>query len=242
MNCHCCKAEYKNVFDNTYRCIKCDHVYRAYKGNEVEYHRNQYRNIERRDKSEISNDGQIKSLFHKKRKNICDKRLEFISKYITKTDNCLDIGAGAGTYANLLKNHVNSVQCTELDSSLISECTRLGFKVFTESFLDLNFESKYDLVFAWHVLEHVDNIDLFLQKCKDITKKYCIIEVPMLKSLDGQGRKRRLTDPSHGVYDGHAHYFTKESFTNIVSNYFDIVELKEGVQKPALFAVMVPNI
>ena len=240
MNCHCCKGKYKSVFVNTFKCAECKHVYRAYKGNEIEYHKSQYRNIERRDRSEISSDGQIRPLFHEKRKDICDKRLEFVLKYVKKTDNCLDIGAGAGTYANLLASHVDSVQCTELDPSLISECIRLGFKVYDESFLDLKFESEYDLVSAWHVLEHVDNVDLFLQKCKNITKKYCIIEVPMLNALNGQGRTRKLTDPSSGVYDGHAHYFTKESFISIASRYFKIIEIKEGAQSPALFAVMEP--
>lgn len=240
MKCHCCNSEYRKILNNTFRCDSCGHTHRDYKGDEVEYHKSQYRDIERRDRSEISDDGQIKQLFHEKRKDICEKRLEFVSKYVEETDNCLDIGAGAGTYANLLSSRVNTIQCTELDPSLISECTRLGFEVFTESFLELELEGQYDVVSAWHVLEHVHDIDLFLRKCRKITKKYCIIEVPMLSSISGHGRTRKLTDPSVGEYDGHAHYFTKQSFTSIASRYFKIIDIKEGVQSPALFAVMEP--
>ena len=98
------------------------------------------------------------------------------------------------------------------------------------------------IVSAWHVLEHVEDIDSFLKKCSEITNKYCIIEIPLLRSLSGTGRVRKLVDPQDGVYDGHAHYFTKQSFVNIADKYFDIVEIREGVQSPALFAVMEPKI
>tara|TARA_Y100001938_G_scaffold150043_1_gene239367 strand:+ start:3331 stop:4059 length:729 start_codon:yes stop_codon:yes gene_type:complete len=241
MNCHCCKGQYQSVYENTFRCVKCKHIYRAYKGDEVDYHKNQYRNIERRDVSEIDSEGKIQPLFHEKRKTICEKRINFVSQYIQTNDSYLDIGAGAGTYINLLRDHVATIECTELDASLITECERLGFQVHKESFLQLEFKNNYDIVSAWHVLEHVEDIDSFLKKCSEITNKYCIIEIPLLRSLSGTGRVRKLVDPQDGVYDGHAHYFTKESFVSIADKYFDVVEIREGVQSPALFAVMEPK-
>lgn len=241
MNCHCCPGKYVKIFNNTFTCPACNHVFRAYKGDELEYHKNQYRNIERREESEISLNGRVQPVFHEKRRNICEKRIHYTSRYLTKDLKCLDVGAGAGTFANTLRDYVENIECTELDSSLITECERLGFKVYKDSFFHIDFKNKYDIVSAWHVLEHVEDIRSFLKKCKEITEKYCIIEVPLLRSLSGRGRVRRLADPASGVYDGHAHYFTKDSFTRIASEYFDILEIKEGVQSPALFSVMEPK-
>ena len=144
----------------------------------------------------------------------------------------------SGTYANTISSYVKNLECTELDKSLIAECERLGFQVYDVDFLNMKSDITYDIVSAWHVLEHVDNIDAFIKKCSEITEKYCIIEVPLLKSLSGQGRVRKLLDPSIGEYDGHAHYFSKNSFELAVNKHFSIVEIKEGVQSPALFAVL----
>ena len=238
MKCHCCKSQYYQLYENTFECNSCGHIHRNYKGDSVEYHKNQYRQIERRDRSEINENGEIQELFHEKRKDICNKRLDFVRKYLNKDYTCLDIGAGAGTYANTISSYVKNLECTELDKSLIAECERLGFQVYDVDFLNMKSDITYDIVSAWHVLEHVDNIDAFIKKCSEITEKYCIIEVPLLKSLSGQGRVRKLLDPSIGEYDGHAHYFSKNSFELAVNKHFSIVEIKEGVQSPALFAVL----
>ena len=44
MKCHCCNEEYELVYENTFKCPKCEHVHRRYSGDEIEYHKNQYRN------------------------------------------------------------------------------------------------------------------------------------------------------------------------------------------------------
>ena len=88
MKCHCCNAEYKQLYENTFVCPACDHVHRVYSGNEIEYHRNQYRNIERRDIREIDSKGTITPLFHEKRDHICEKRISYIKDYF---DNVFEV-------------------------------------------------------------------------------------------------------------------------------------------------------
>ena len=241
MKCHCCNSNYEQIYENTFSCPSCGHIFRNYNGDETKYHREQYRSIERRDNSEINKFGQIEQIFHDKRKIICDSRIDLIKDYVDINSICLDIGAGAGTFANLLNNLVTNIECTELDPSLLAECKRLGFKTYSDRFENINFDSKYDVTFAWHVLEHVSDIKSFLNKCHQITKKACIIEVPLLETLSGVGRKRTLTDPSIGPFDGHFHYFSKLSFSLAVKDAFSIVEIKEGVQSPALFSILEPK-
>jgi uncharacterized protein (UPF0216 family) len=59
--------------------------------------------------------------------------------------------------------------------------------------------------------------------------------------LSGKGRKRKLVDPTIDNYDGHTHYFSKKSFESIASRYFNILKIEEGVQSPALLAIMEPK-
>tara|TARA_R100000152_G_C6780097_1_gene212460 strand:+ start:1073 stop:1831 length:759 start_codon:yes stop_codon:yes gene_type:complete len=249
MKCHCCSLEYKRlsetswqgikyILKNVYQCSSCSHIHRVYDGDSIEYHQNIYRNIERRDKSEINEDGEVQSLFHEKRKDMCEKRMSFVQCYLEESDTCLDIGAGAGTYANLLRQEVGDVECTELAPALINELKRLNFKVYEDDFLSIKFDKKYDVVSAWHVLEHVEDIKSFMKKTYQLSNRYVIIEVPLLKALNNKGKVRKLTDPKDEEYDGHTHYFTEQSFRELIKDYFNIVILKEGVQSPSLFSVL----
>jgi SAM-dependent methyltransferase len=238
MKCHCCNEEYTRLSENVYQCGSCAHIHRVYSGDSVEYHQNQYRNIERRDQKEISESGEIQPLFHEKRKQMCEKRMSFVQYYITDKDRCLDVGAGAGTFANLLRDEVNEVSCTELSPMLIRELKKLNFDVYEKDFLSMEVDKKFDVVSAWHVLEHVEDIESFMKKTYELSNRYVIIEVPLLAALNGQGRKRKLTDPKDEVYDGHTHYFSEQSFRKLTEKDFNIVALKEGVQSPALFAVL----
>ena len=238
MRCHCCNSEYKKLSENVYQCSSCFHIYRLYDGDSVEYHQNDYRDIERRDRAEINESGEVQSLFHEKRKDMCEKRMSFVQYYLEESDTCLDIGAGAGTYANLLRQEVGDVECTELSPVLINELKRLNFKVYKKDFLSIKFNKKYDVVSAWHVLEHVEDIKSFMKKTYQLSNRYVIIEVPLLKALNGKGRERKLTDPKDETYDGHAHYFTEQSFRELIKDCFNIIILKEGVQSPALFSVL----
>lgn len=238
MKCHCCTDEYEKIYENTYKCVGCSHIYRLYHGNSIDYHKNQYRKQEDQGSKEIDSNGNITPIFHQKRQKICENRVNAIKDFLDSSCDCLDIGAGSGTFAKCVKKEVKSIECTELDPSLVESCKTLGFNTYQEDFLTLKIEKKYDIVFAWHVLEHVDNVDLFLKKINNLTSRYCIIEIPLLVSLSGEGRKRKLTDPTFENYDGHAHYFSKESFETISSKYFNILEIREGIQSPALLAVL----
>tara|TARA_Y100000593_G_C4250972_1_gene307153 strand:+ start:77 stop:892 length:816 start_codon:yes stop_codon:yes gene_type:complete len=269
MKCDCCGGEYVQILSfkttepwemlkDVYRCNKCSHIYRNYSGDSTEYHVNFYRDGEQgtRGEGEITKE-KVTQRFHDSRAKICKGRVHIIKDYIDVGDTCLDVGAGAGTFANFLKKHVKSVDCTELDPRLINECKNLGFKAYEGDFLKIDFENKYDIVFLWHVLEHIEDVNEVMRKIYEICNKRVFIEVPTLLTLldmaaDGETRRgppvypppfrrgyRRLSSPNKGHYDGHCHYFSQESFKELAKNHnFKIKELKEGVQTPALFALL----
>jgi ubiquinone/menaquinone biosynthesis C-methylase UbiE len=185
--------------------------------------------------------GKITEQFHENRRGICSNRVTYSSQFLEPKDNVLDIGAGAGTFAKLLNEQLDleTIECAELDDRLVTECKQLGFETVQSGILELPEDKEFDVVFMWHVLEHIQDVKKSIEKLGKIMKKRALIEVPLLVALDGNGRRRDLTPPNEGKYDGHYHYFCERSFRKLAKNAgMRIVDLREGVQSPALLAVI----
>ena len=241
MNCHCCGDEYTSLKTDVYICPECGHIYRDYTGDSIEYHTNCYRDEEGfRGSGEILN-GKITEQFHENRKEMCTNRVAYSNSFVKKGDSVLDIGAGAGTFARLLRESLSleTIECAELDDRLVAECRNLGFETTQSGILELENDKKFDVVCMWHVLEHIQDVKESIQKISKIATKFAIIEVPLLVALDGKGRRRDLTPPNDGNYDGHYHYFCERSFKKLIDDSgMRVVDLREGVQSPALLAVI----
>ena len=222
--CKICRSKNISKQDKLYLCKSCQHGYRVYDGDIVDFHKKDYRNLHRRDGKEFSNN-KVTHFFHDARKEIVNKRINHVKNYLNKSDTVLDIGSGAGTFAKIINPLVHRVDCLELDPRLIDESRRLGFKTFDQNFLTQPFDEKYQTVFAWHVLEHVDDIHSFVQKCKAISNKYTIIEVP----TNRQPSKK---------FEGHLHYFSLRSLETIFESHgFNTISISDGVQKPSILGV-----
>lgn len=240
--CLCCdKNSIMLLLEDTYKCKDCNHIYRDFKGNGVQYHKDIYRKEGKHGKikqNDITNNVICES-FHNDRIPICKKRVNIIKKYLTKNDEALDIGGGAGTFANEIKSLIKDIEITELSQPCIDECIKNGYNTYSDDFLEINFIKKYDIVFAWHVLEHIKDINTFVERVKLIAKKYIVIEVPLLVALNGIGRKRNMPPPNK-EFDGHYHYFSKNSFKKLFND-FKILYIEEGIQSPSLLAIMKVN-
>ncbi|MEM6531797.1 MAG: methyltransferase domain-containing protein [Myxococcota bacterium] len=207
-------------------CHGCGHGFRPFVGDGVEYHASEFRVNHRRDPTEIDESGKPTSVFHEARRGIVEERLSKIRGSLQRGDRCLDVGAGAGTFARAISHFVESVHCTELAPELAAECRRLGFRCDEVDFLSQQFEQRFDVVFAWHVLEHVADAADFVSKALALAKRALILEVPT--------RRRAPTQ-----FDGHFHYFTETSLEFLFPGVASL-RLSEGVQKPAILAVIEP--
>ena len=123
--------------------------------------------------------------------NICQQfELNWVKKHIRSGDRVLELGFGDGiTFRNL------SAYCelSVVDGSklIVNEARKVAQEIGSnssiyESYFE-NFEiaEKYDLVFASHVLEHVDNPDLIMDKMRTWLKPegIAIIIVPNAQSI-----------------------------------------------------------
>ncbi len=224
MKCHICDYTYHSVADDFFQCPRCGHGFRTYEGDPIAYHENFYRLHFRRDRKEFDPDGAPNKTFHKARRKIVKKRFKLIKKYLDKSFECLDIGAGGGTFCMEIKNKVSRIDCTEVDENLLEECGRLGFPTRRGDFLTMNFDRGYDIVFAWHVAEHIIEVVEFIEKAISLSRKYFILEIPCNR------RRPKL-------FDGHYHYFSMTSF-RLALGESRIINVSEGVQRPALIAIV----
>ena len=237
-NCIICGSEKWYRSSGVYKCLKCKHTYKDYKGDGLNYHKKEYRNNNHgtRTNKELKN-GLFTQKFHNTRKEICEKRINVIEGFINECDSLLDIGAGGGTFVNLIKDKFSIVECQEISDICVNNLNKLGYPTYHGDFNSLNFNKTYDIVTCWHVLEHIKDVHLFVNKVSKITNKYLVLEVPLIKSKGT--RVRNITKNQDKDWDGHYHYFSQESIAELFKNSFHILDLQEpGIQSPSLTVLL----
>lgn len=103
-------------------------------------------------------------------------------------ESVLDIGLGDGGAANFYVNNGKKVTSIGLDidnyNVKIEELREKGVEVIETIFEDFNEDKKFDFIWASHVLEHNNNIGLFLNKAKRLLTEegYLCVVVPPYKT------------------------------------------------------------
>ena len=131
----------------------------------------------------------------------------------------------------MVKDKFLNIDCQEISDICISNLKYRGYKVYEGDFNTIEFDKKYDVVTCYHVLEHIKDVNGFLNQVKKVTDKYLIIEVPKCKIEIPKDFKLR-------GWDGHYHYFSEKSLKKLFENSFKIRKLEEGVQTPAIHVIM----
>ena len=156
-------------------------------------------------------------------------------------NSVLDLACNEGTISTLIKNSGNLVTGVEISDYGVRESRKKGFKVYK---LDLNtpdwskkIKSKFDVVFAGEIIEHIFETDTFLTNIYNVLKKggYLVLSTPNLASF---GRRLLLLlgkDPvtehtSRNYEAGHLRYYVFQTLSNVLAdNNFRIVECTSDV-------------
>lgn len=206
-----------------YKCRNCGHtVLDIPEDINLEYQSNYRKNVAMN--GDIINN-ELSDRYYSNREWILNGRVAEIDSFIEGKGSIFDIGCGGGYVLNYYKNH-HIVNGIEIDDLCVNACSRLGIDCIKGDFLKTDIKEKYDVVMAWHTLEHVLDVNTFLRKMVDITNKngIIIIEIPVDRAVIMKWK----------FYNGHVHYFTKDSLKKL-SDKFNIkyVYSSEGIQKPA---------
>tara|TARA_B100000579_G_C22825950_1_gene853138 strand:+ start:1237 stop:2115 length:879 start_codon:yes stop_codon:yes gene_type:complete len=117
----------------------------------------------------------------------------------------LEVGIGNGNFIKSLKDLGYNCYCLEPHSKIATDLKDSGIHVINEKLENLKFDElnfKVDIIFAWHVVEHLENLNIFIKFCEKLLNKegYIIISTPNKKSLSYKFYKKfwyHLEAPLH---------------------------------------------
>lgn len=152
---------------------------------------------------------------------------EYASNFIGESDSVLEVGCGKGAFSTkILTEKYTGIEFSHKAAQIAKE---QGVKVINESIQEhvIKHRGAYDVVCSFQVLEHVDNINSFIQSSLDCLKTdgLMILSVPSFDSFSKYLSNLSLDMPPH-----HVTRWTDKALTNI-TNYFDI-ELVEIIHEP----------
>jgi 2-polyprenyl-3-methyl-5-hydroxy-6-metoxy-1,4-benzoquinol methylase len=170
---------------------------------------------------------------------------QFIQRNIKKRGTYLDIGCGNGSLLYSARQDGWKVRGLELSAFLAKKIKEtLAIEVDVANFLEFNEQSyTYDLVSLRHVLEHLPDSLLAMQKINSLLNidGYALLEFPNIMGLNF--RLKRLLGRT-GLYKkkyskeyvpGHCNEFSKKSFSYLAKNSgFELIRWETYSSKPLL--------
>ena len=137
-----------------------------------------------------------------------------------KDYNVIEIAPGRGFFLGVIKNYFNSISGVDIDPKVIAHNKILYDNIDIQLYnvLDMPENQKYDVVFAFDILEHLENINKFALKAHALANKYIVVQVPIGRPIVPPNY-HLLKNPKehHTPFDGHLHYFSQFSLNNLLT-------------------------
>ena len=164
----------------------------------------------------------IDKLYQIVKKIALASKLERINSFKTADKNLLDVGCGTGDFLLTCKNNGWKVIGIEPNAKAkISAENKLTGASASEIYSEINQlkpEAQFDVITLWHVLEHVPDLDHYIEKLKSKLKPegVLIVAVPNFKSYDASYYKQFWA-----AYDvpRHLWHFSKKSIQGLFAKH-----------------------
>lgn len=174
----------------------------------------------------------------------------------------LDIGGNTGVISIMLQEKGYNVTVADISEEALKTCKKRKLKTISFDFNN-TFpikEKTYDLVIAGDVIEHILDIELFLNECNRILSEtgYLVVSTPNLATFKDRirflfGKMPRQINPHHEYLKLHIRQFTysslKESLQisgfnllSFKSNYFVIKSFKGNPIFIRWLAILFPSL
>jgi len=171
----------------------------------------------------------------KGRLKLWNKRFNRIKNYLKGSSALLDFSAGIGTFLHIAQSHGHTIHGTELSESAKSIALRqYNIELFDpQHFFNNTFSDYFDIITAWHVVEHVESPRLLLTEFYNILRPggYLIVAVPNanFRSLKRIFRQQNMDQvfPKLKVGDEiHVSHFTEDTLVRLLTTVgFRILEV-----------------
>jgi 2-polyprenyl-3-methyl-5-hydroxy-6-metoxy-1,4-benzoquinol methylase len=135
----------------------------------------------------------------------------YFRPFLDKKKNILDIGSGTGVSCILLEKkgyNMTGVDPDPKNAQLINSKLKKG-KCINSYFEDLKIENKVDVVWLTHVIEHLEQPDILLEKCKE----WIVPDGIVCIAVPDCGNPNMLDHSLNNPY--HIYHFTKNSLKQL---------------------------
>jgi 2-polyprenyl-3-methyl-5-hydroxy-6-metoxy-1,4-benzoquinol methylase len=133
--------------------------------------------------------GLMNKLYHLGRTIMLNKKYGMVKK-VAKGKKLLDIGCGTGYYPSYMKQKGYLVAGVETDPRARAFAEKeFGIPVYSpEDFINHKIEGKFDVITLWHVLEHLDDFNLYLERILGhlLPGGSLVIALPNCNALDAR--------------------------------------------------------
>jgi 2-polyprenyl-3-methyl-5-hydroxy-6-metoxy-1,4-benzoquinol methylase len=149
------------------------------------------------------------------------RNFQKLSRYFVSRDlQMLDIGGGIGKLSSLVINALPEFRfnstIVDLDEEAGNIASNHGHKYVKAAFKNAHFETKFDLILAYNILEHVEDPVAFLDKISSSlnTGGICLIQTPNFDSFDAKLFRKKYWGGLHAPR--HFVLFDEESLVEAV--------------------------
>lgn len=153
----------------------------------------------------------------KKRKSrLIDNQVSFLQKYVDVNESIIDIGCGSGDLLVALKNRGYHYLCgLDPAQSSIARLKKLGISGVQKNMFEA-WEGKYDVLLVSAVLEHIYDLNEFINICLSHLNSHgkIYIQVPAVEGFE----KYYQSKPNYFNHE-HINYFSKISLSNLLGKH-----------------------
>ncbi len=163
--------------------------------------------------------GVVNKLYHKVRTHMLNKKQSWVEKNSNVVKGkLLDVGCGTGYFPSHMKSVGWNVKGLEPDDKARKHAVeKFGLDVSPAAEL-FKLEEKFDVITLWHVLEHVHELNEYIEKFHQLLSDdgILLIAVPNYTSLDAEQYKENWA-----AYDvpRHLWHFAPQSMEQLLSNH-----------------------
>ena len=137
-----------------------------------------------------------------------ESMFEYCKKFIPPKGSILEIGVGTGIHLlnfDKLCYQVTGIEPDPVSTEFLNKTLKNG-KCINGYIEDLDFGKKFDVIFLYHVVEHIEHPISMLEKCKDILKDDGIIIIAVPDCENPDTLEKSLSNSFH------IWHFSKKSF------------------------------